>query len=145
VQWEERVKQVVQGVYNIIPEVPREEDAPLEEQVTKLSEAIQGFCTKINDLEARQIPGTPPEEREQREKLVTTTLENIISLEEECTKLYAESMGAWMQLTEDMELQAIGHKLQAAQDKVHKFKEVMSTLQPTEMVTTMAENQKIYS
>jgi hypothetical protein len=39
-------------VYNIIPKFPREEDAPLEEQVTKLSEDIQGFQTKIIDLEA---------------------------------------------------------------------------------------------
>jgi hypothetical protein len=31
------------------------------------------------------------------------------------------------------------------QDKAQKFKEVMSTLPPTEVVTTMAENMKLYS
>jgi uncharacterized coiled-coil DUF342 family protein len=49
----ERVKQAAAGVYNIIPEFLREEDTPLEEHVTKLSEAIHGFQTNINDLEAR--------------------------------------------------------------------------------------------
>jgi predicted nuclease with TOPRIM domain len=48
-----RVKQAVEGVYNIIPEFLREEDTPLEEQVTKLREAIHGFRTNIDDLEAR--------------------------------------------------------------------------------------------
>jgi hypothetical protein len=109
-------------VYKIIQEVPREEGTPLEEHVTKLSEAIHGFCTKINDLEAQHIPGTPPEEREQREKLATTNLENIRSLVSGYTKIYVEIMGDWTQLTEDMELYVIGEKLQVVQDKAHRFK-----------------------
>jgi len=52
IQNEERVKQAVEGVYKIIPEVIMEEDTPLEEHVTKLSEDIQGFRTNIPDLEA---------------------------------------------------------------------------------------------
>jgi hypothetical protein len=39
-------------LYDIIPEVPTEEYTPLEEHVEKLNEAIQGFRTKIKDLEA---------------------------------------------------------------------------------------------
>jgi hypothetical protein len=140
----ERVKQVVQGVYNIIPEIPREEDAPLEEHVTKISESIQGFHTNITDLEVRQIPSTPPEEREKREKKMTTTIENIKSMEAECAKLYEESMGVWTQLTEDMELQEIGRSYKLA-GQGQKFKEVMSTLPPTEMMETMEENRKLYS
>jgi hypothetical protein len=42
---------VVQGVYNIIPKVPREEYAPLEEYVINIIEAIQVFCRNITDLE----------------------------------------------------------------------------------------------
>jgi hypothetical protein len=61
----------------------------------------------INDLEAHQIPSTPPKEREQREKTVTMTVESIKSLEEECAKLYDKSTQVWMQLTEDAELQEI--------------------------------------
>jgi hypothetical protein len=78
---EERVKQVVEGVHNIIPEVLREEEAPLWEHVTKLSESIQGFQTNITNLEAQQIPRTPPEERKQREKITTTSIENVKSME----------------------------------------------------------------
>ena len=75
-----RVKHAVEGVYNIIPELLREEDVRLEEHVTKMSESIQGFWTKITDLEAWQIPITPSEEMNQREKMATTGIENIKSM-----------------------------------------------------------------
>jgi hypothetical protein len=38
----------------------------VEDQVTKISEAIQGFHTCIVDLEAHMIPSTPPEETKVR-------------------------------------------------------------------------------
>jgi hypothetical protein len=41
-----------------------EEYTPLEEQVTKISESIQGFHTKIVGMESFTTPSTPPEERE---------------------------------------------------------------------------------
>jgi hypothetical protein len=37
-----------------------EEDTPLEEKVTNISEAIQGFCVKIIDLEDCTTLSTPP-------------------------------------------------------------------------------------
>jgi hypothetical protein len=101
-------------VYKELPEVPMEVDTPIEEKVSKIGEAIQGFCSKIIELEAHAIPGTPPEEREKREKMVNTTVENIKSLEVECAKLCEESTKVWTRLTEDVELQEIGKKIQAA-------------------------------
>jgi hypothetical protein len=64
----------------------------------------------------------PPEEREKREKMMTTTVENINSIEVECAKLYEENTKVWTQLTGDVELQEIGQQLQVAQDKAQKFK-----------------------
>jgi hypothetical protein len=81
---EERIQYAIQKVYNDIPEVPMEIDAPIEEKVSNISESIQGFHANIVDLEACTTPGTPPKERE---KTSTTTVENIKSLEEECAKL----------------------------------------------------------
>jgi hypothetical protein len=121
-----------------------EVDTPLEEQVSKISESIQGFCAKIVDLEAHTMPSTPPEEREQREKTTMTTMESIKSLEEECAKLYEESTQVWTQLTEDAELQGIGQKLQAALEEAQNFKETMSTLPPTEKMVAITENRKLY-
>jgi hypothetical protein len=69
-------------------------------------------------LEEYQIPSTPLEEREKREKMMTKNVENIKNLEAECTNLYEESTRVYMQLTEDMELHKIKLKLQAAKDKV---------------------------
>jgi hypothetical protein len=43
-------------------------EATLEEQVSKISEVIKGFHTRIKDLESCTIPRTPPEEKEQRER-----------------------------------------------------------------------------
>jgi hypothetical protein len=85
------LKQAIKGVYSNLSEVPMEVDAPLEEQVTKITEAIQGFHAKIIDLEAHQTLSTPPEERDQREKTVVTTVESIKSMDEESTKLYEGS------------------------------------------------------
>jgi hypothetical protein len=69
--------QEVHEVYRNILEVYMEANAPLEEQVTKINEAIQGFHVNIVDLEAHTTPSTPPEEREKREKTTMTTVENI--------------------------------------------------------------------
>jgi hypothetical protein len=38
---------------------------------------------------------------------MTTVVESIKNLEVECAKIYAETTGIWMQLTEDMELHEI--------------------------------------
>jgi uncharacterized coiled-coil DUF342 family protein len=47
----ERMQQSFEKVYKEIPEARTEMEALVEEQVTKISEAIQGFHTHIVDLE----------------------------------------------------------------------------------------------
>jgi hypothetical protein len=42
-------------------------EAMVEEQVVNISEAIQGLCKNITELEVRATPRIPPEERAQRE------------------------------------------------------------------------------
>jgi hypothetical protein len=61
-------------------------------------------------------------------------------------KIYAESMRVWTQLTEDTKLQELGKKLQMMQDKAQKFKEVIPTLPPAEMMTMQWQKiGKLYS
>jgi hypothetical protein len=72
-------------------------------------------------------------------------VERIKNLEVECAQLYTETMGIWTQLSEDKEQQEINQKIQVAQEKAQKFKAVMGTLPPAEVVTTMDENRKLYS
>jgi hypothetical protein len=81
-----------------------EVDTPLEEQVAKTSEAIQGLHTKTTNLEAHQKRSTQPQEREKREKMMTTTIEKIKGMEVECTKLYKERTKVWTQPIEEMKL-----------------------------------------
>jgi len=60
----------------------------LEDQVTKISEAIPVFDKTIVDLEECTTPSTLPEEREKREKTIVTTMDNIKSLDDECVNIY---------------------------------------------------------
>jgi hypothetical protein len=90
-------------------------------------------------------PSTPPEERDQREKTVSTTVEGIRTLEEECAKLYEDNTKVWNQLSEDVELQSIEQKLQTVQGKAKKIKETISSFPPAEKMMTMQESKKLYA
>jgi len=76
---------------------------------------------------------------------VTTIVERIKNLEVECAQLYEKTTSVWTQLTEDMELQEISQKIQVVQEKVHKFKAVMGTLPPAEVVIEIDNNMNLYS
>ena len=53
-------------MYKDILEVPIVVEDTIEEHVSRINEVIKGVCTKIGDLEVRNMWGTPPEEKEQR-------------------------------------------------------------------------------
>jgi len=57
-----------------------EVDTLIEEKVSNIGEDIQGFYSNIIEFEAHAIPGTPPEEREQRERMVNMIVDNIKGL-----------------------------------------------------------------
>jgi hypothetical protein len=47
-------------------------------------------------------------------------------------------------LTKDVDLQAIGQKIQDTKEKEQKFKETMSSLPPEDKMTAMENNNKLY-
>jgi hypothetical protein len=63
-------------------------------------------------------PGTPPEEKEQRDKTTITSVASIKSLGEECVRLCEESTWIWTQLTVNPELKEIEERVRSAQEKV---------------------------
>jgi len=79
-------------LYKEILEVPIVVEATMEEQVLKNCEVIKGFPMRIEDLQLRSTSGMPPEERERREKMALISIANIKKVEEECTKIYEESV-----------------------------------------------------
>jgi hypothetical protein len=87
----QKTQVVIQKLYKEIPEVPIVVEATMEEKVLKIGEVIKGLCMRIEDLQLRSTPGTPPEEREGRERTMMTVIENIKKVEEECAKLCEES------------------------------------------------------
>lgn len=84
----ERMQQEFEKVYQELPKAQTEKEAPVEDQITKISESIQGFRARIVDLEMRVTPSTPPEERETRKQIVTTTMDSLKTLSVECAQLY---------------------------------------------------------
>jgi len=68
-------------------------EAPVEEKVTKISEAIQGFHAHIVELYVYMTMSTSPKEREKREQTMTTIEERIKNLEVECAQLHVETTG----------------------------------------------------
>ena len=68
---------------------------------------------------------------------MTTTVERIKTLELECAHIYIETMGIWIQLSEDKEKQEIIQKIQVVQEKALRLKVAMGTLPPTKVVLEM--------
>jgi hypothetical protein len=110
-QW---IQITIQNIYKEIPEVPMVVQAIMEEQVSIIYEVIKGFHTNIEDLESCTMPGTPPEKKEQREMTTKTSVENIESLDQECTKLCDESTHIWMQLMMNPKLKEIEDRIRNA-------------------------------
>jgi predicted nucleic acid-binding Zn-ribbon protein len=113
-QQAEKIQQAIQKLYKDIPEMSMVVEATLEEQVSKIREVIKGFHTRIEDLESHTTPGTPPEEKAQRERTTMTSVASIKSLDEECTKLCEESTQIWTNLMEDPEMKVVEARLRDA-------------------------------
>jgi hypothetical protein len=63
----------------------------------------------------------PPEVRAGRERMMMTTITNIKKVEEECAKLYEESVQIWKDLVEYPEMKVMEAKLREAQEKANKI------------------------
>jgi len=81
--------------------------ATLEKQVSKISEIIQAFHTRIKEFEFCTTLGTPPEEKKQTSRKSITPTTSIKNMDAECTKLCKESTQLWTKLTKDLEVKVI--------------------------------------
>jgi hypothetical protein len=69
----QKIQATVQNLYKEVPKVPLVVEATVEEKVSKISAVIKGIQNKITKLELCTLPGTPPKEREQRERMAHTS------------------------------------------------------------------------
>jgi hypothetical protein len=97
-RWHKKVHTAIQKLYKEVPEVSMVVEAMVEEQVVNISEAIKGLHMNITELEVCATPGTPLEERAQREWTVQTTVEKIKILEQECIKICDEGTHMWTEI-----------------------------------------------
>jgi hypothetical protein len=63
------------------------EEDPVESQVGKLVESIQHLQQRIEKLELQEVPSTPQEVRDQREKVARSVVQRIKALALECKQL----------------------------------------------------------
>jgi hypothetical protein len=96
-------------------------------------------------LELHTLPGAPLEEREQRERMAQTSMAKIKILEHECINMCDEGTHIWIDLTTNLDLQALEKKKRTMQEKMHKDNERVNTLPPIEIMTTLPNNRKLYS
>jgi hypothetical protein len=80
--------------------------------------------------------GTLPEVREGRERMTMTVVTNI-KVEEECAKLYEESMQIWIDLVEYPKMKVVEAKLREAQEKAKQASEKITTFPLVERMTTI--------
>jgi hypothetical protein len=88
-------------------------------------------------------PGTPPEEREGRERTIMTSIETSRIGGRMC-KSMKESAKIWKDLVEDPEMKVVEEKLRDAQEKAQKDSESINTLPPAESMTTILAQRKSY-
>jgi hypothetical protein len=88
------------------------------------------------------MPGSPPEVREGRKRMTTTTVANIKKIEGECTKLCEENAQVWTELIEDPEMKVVEAKLREVQEHAQQAAERVATLPPVEcMSSILAQRQ----
>jgi hypothetical protein len=62
---------------------------------------LNPFRASTHDLEEHVTPNTTPKEREKQEQKMTTTMENMNTLEFECAQIYIDTMEVCKKLGED--------------------------------------------
>jgi hypothetical protein len=141
----ERIQIVIQKLCKEIPQVSMVVESTLEEHVSKIIEVIQGFCTRIRELEVRTTSRKPHEEKEQRERTSITSVTRIKTLDKECTKLYEEITELWKKLMKYLTMKVVEERLRNAQEKVQKATENINTLPPSEPIVTILANKQSYN
>jgi hypothetical protein len=96
---------------------------------------------KIEDLQL-STSGTPPEEREGRERMTMTSCSQHQESGGRMHKTLRGKHKIWTDLVEDPEMKVVEEKLREAQEKAQKASESINTLPPVErMMTILAQRQ----
>jgi hypothetical protein len=142
------IEKIQVTIHNLFKEVPK---VPLVIRGHSIREGIQDnnlsrdSRTRSLRWKLRTVPGTPPEQREQRERTTQTVVEKIKILEHECIKMCDEGTHIWTELTNNPKLQALEEKIRTMQEQAHQATECVNTLPLTERMTTLLVNRKLYS
>jgi Mg2+ and Co2+ transporter CorA len=100
----------IDAVFEAISDDTVSEETSLEEKITKIMQTLQQYKEHIKELEERTIPMTPPAVRAQREKDVTTAVQNITQNIQRMAEMLEKSGQLWTRLLEYGSLQELQGK-----------------------------------
>jgi uncharacterized protein with PIN domain len=135
------VKEAVSKACRSVLGLVQEEQEPVEAQVAKLAETLQQFQARIDELEARTVPSTPQEVRDQREESAKNTVASIKSLALACKQLSDRSARTYECLVEDPELKKLEAQLQESQQQAFSLQAQMKLLTAVERMKRSQEQR----
>ena len=98
---------------------------------------------QVEELQARQVPSTPPEVLEERNKAASEAIVKICEGEKLCTKVVEFVSTIWEELLEDVIGEKIKADAQQADQKITTAKAEMKKLSLQEKVTKMDEIKQL--
>ena len=78
-----------------------------EAQVIHLREVAANFLQRIEDLEAKMLPTTPPKVLQERWKAVSENVQKIQEDKELCAKTYVQVSNSWEAFKDNAELKKV--------------------------------------
>jgi hypothetical protein len=141
----EKIQVTIQNLFKEVPEVPLVVEATVEEKVSKISTLSRDSRTRSPSWNCTHSTRDTTRRKRTKGKDNQTSVEKIKILEQECIKMCDEGTHIWTELTNNPELQALEEKIRTMQEQVHQATERVNTLPPTERMTTLLANRKLYS
>ena len=137
---------LVDSIRNAIAAFPpeaRQEDEYSVAKVTRLVKITQNLQQQVEELQAGQMPSTPPEMLEERRRASSEAAEKIREGEALCTKAADDVATIWGALLEDETVEEIRCSSREADEKINTAKAKMKKLVLQQKVTKNVEIKRL--
>ena len=126
-----------------LPKAGQEDEDSLA-KVTRLAKITQDLWQQVEELQARQMPSTPPEVLEERIRVAYESAEEIREGKALCTKAANAIATIWGALLEDETTEEIRQTAREADEKISAAKAEMRNLPLQQKVVKNAEIKRLY-
>ena len=133
-------------IKSAIAEFPLEagqEDEDSMAKVTRLANITQDLRKEVEELQAKQVARTPPEELKEQRKVVFEDARKIKQRETSCAKELEDISMVWETLMEEVTVERIRVSRHTAEEKITVEKADMKKLAFQEKVAKMSKIKKL--